>query len=773
MAQLFLLLLAFNAFVVGLGGLVRGAELSAFLPAAVPAVLLGWWLGQSRFSSWRFLSGAGLLGIGLLWGRTAQLGEPVLRMAMALPGMLFQNMMIFHGGGQQGSSAALEQAIQSILTQSGAVWMRTSAWLAVSVTGKGVSVNDPVMRILMWSVLLWGLALWGGWATGRSKVLVGLVPALAVLAAVTKYADADITPLWLVLACTLGLLSLIGLDANLRHWNNGKVDYSEMISGNTLWSALAVITVLVSLGWAISSISVHDLLEAYRRQQAENKLATSLGLEAARQTAVPTNSGLDYVRPPGLPTHHLLGSGPELSQDVVFSVRTGELPQRPVARLGQSVPRHYWRSYTFDMYSGSGWFSSRAERLSYQAEQALYDIPAGYRVLKQVFSLRHGEEGSLYWTGALYRSNLPMDGVWRTPPGQSYPQAVDAFRGADLYGALNSAPDYQVEGLVRDVSVEELRAAGRDFPDFIRQRYTALPASVPERVYALARQVTQAAGTPYDEARALELYLRKNYVYSLDVPLPPANSDVADNFLFALQRGYCDYYATAMVVMARSVGLPARLVMGFSTGRYQAAAAEYVVTAADAHAWVEVYFSGVGWVEFEPTSAQPEIIRPMQAVAAAQTAPIAPPQWDKIVRSLYSFPVLTRQVFLGLGWLLVLGFVFLLMEGWLLGFVNPNLALRWMVRGVYRQGRRLVGEPIPGQTTSEFVERLQLAFDRRDARLDVLMGLYLQGLFGPRAVQKAGLREAIRAWRGLRWRLFWTVKRSADGKRPGKSSPDR
>ncbi len=96
----------------------------------------------------------------------------------------------------------------------------------------------------------------------------------------------------------------------------------------------------------------------------------------------------------------------------------------------------------------------------------------------------------------------------------------------------------------------------------------------------------------------------REFPYTLDVPVPPADKDVVAYFLFDLQEGYCDYFATAMAVLARSAGLPARVVGGYATGAYHEEEHLFTVTAAEAHTWVEIYFFGIGWVEFEPTPAQ-------------------------------------------------------------------------------------------------------------------------------------------------------------------------
>jgi transglutaminase-like putative cysteine protease len=752
--QVFLLLVAINSIVVGLGGIVRGAETSAFLPAALPAVLLGWGLSQTRLKGWQALGGVFFLGGFLLWVRTAQLGWASLRLAAFVPQYWWESTFYLRGGPPLSNLPAIQATAAGLAAQSAAVWARLWAWLA-GLRG-GENLNDPVIRILLWSLLLWVLSAWAGWAVARNRVLAGLVPALVVLAWVTKYTGTSVTALWLLAVSLLGLLGVSRFDANLRRWGAAGLDYAENIAGSTLTAVVFLTVTLAALGWALPTLSMQDFLDSFRRHEtAESRAASSLGLEAGREPARNTPVPPSPVRASRLPNSHLLGSGPELSQDVVFTVRTGELPRIPVSNLENIAPRHYWRSYTFNIYTGMGWVSSPAPSVPYAAGQPLYDRPLGYRLLTQTFNLRHGDEGSLFWTGNLYRSNLPFEVAWRVPPEANYPLAVDPFRGADLLGALNSSPVYQVESLIPEVSVEQLRAAGRDYPEFIRTHYTSLPPRVPERVYALARDLTSAAATPYDEAKALETYLRENYPYSLKIPAPPVGVEVADYFLFDLKTGFCDYYATAMAVMARAVGLPARLVMGYASGTYNAQTAEYVVTAADAHSWVEIYFPGQGWVEFEPTASQPEIARLEKRVEAPASETVSNPQWDKLVRSVYYLPPTARWLFAALAGLAGLAGLLAGLEGWLLSQTSPGFALRWMVRSLYRQGRRLVGPPVPGQTATEFAEKLQKEFPAPDPRLTLLTQAYLQGLFSPQPLSKADLWPVIKAWRGLRWRLFW------------------
>jgi len=180
-------------------------------------------------------------------------------------------------------------------------------------------------------------------------------------------------------------------------------------------------------------------------------------------------------------------------------------------------------------------------------------------------------------------------------------------------------------------------------PDELRP-YLQLPDSFPGRVAALARAVTERAGNDFERAKVIETYLRTNFVYDTERPVVPgAGRDFVDHFLFEQKFGYCDHFSTAMTVMLRAVGIPARWVKGFAPGEIRSDSAEFdgitatdaaenmfalngaatgsalpnaasgdsasgdrsvwtvVVRNRDAHSWVEAYIPGAGWIPFEPT----------------------------------------------------------------------------------------------------------------------------------------------------------------------------
>ena len=158
----------------------------------------------------------------------------------------------------------------------------------------------------------------------------------------------------------------------------------------------------------------------------------------------------------------------------------------------------------------------------------------------------------------------------------------------------------------------QLREAGEDDPEEVREQYLQLPDNIPNRVRNLASQIVKDEDNRYDRAKAVESYFSSNgFEYSTtDVPVPRGNQDYVDQFLFESQLGYCDNFSTSMVVLLRSEGIPARWVKGFTGGertesRENPFAEEdqnvYEVTSGNAHSWVEVYFPDIGWVPFEPT----------------------------------------------------------------------------------------------------------------------------------------------------------------------------
>ena len=158
---------------------------------------------------------------------------------------------------------------------------------------------------------------------------------------------------------------------------------------------------------------------------------------------------------------------------------------------------------------------------------------------------------------------------------------------------------YQADSLLPVIPPAELRQASSDYPEVNKRMYLQLPQLDP-RIEKLAAQITSGATNEYDKASRVELYLRTKYGYSLDLS-DPHGKDPLSYFLFDRRAGHCEYFATAMTVLLRTQGIPARYVTGFLPGEYNDLGGDYIVRASDAHAWVEVFFPDYGWITFDPT----------------------------------------------------------------------------------------------------------------------------------------------------------------------------
>ncbi len=182
---------------------------------------------------------------------------------------------------------------------------------------------------------------------------------------------------------------------------------------------------------------------------------------------------------------------------------------------------------------------------------------------------------------------------------------------------VGSGDTYDVTSVVSNATSEQLRAASSNYPVEITSRYLQLP-DVTDRTKQLANQLAAGKGNPYDIAATIENYLRQNYKYNENVGVPPKGQDAVDWFLFDAKQGYCTFYASSMIEMLRVLNIPSRIAVGFYPAKFDSNAGGYLYRDLNAHAWVEVYFPGYGWVPFEPTAARSPISR--DAPAAPTTA---------------------------------------------------------------------------------------------------------------------------------------------------------
>lgn len=242
----------------------------------------------------------------------------------------------------------------------------------------------------------------------------------------------------------------------------------------------------------------------------------------------------------------------------------------------------YWRTGAYDTYTGAGWEQSYdTEPLDGSIE---HDGNHDERIEYQI---------------ELAQPATAVPTAWR-------PTAVDGPADLELTGgnAVRSSDQLDAGTTIDGVSYSPerdiglLQNTGKNYPSHIESTYTDLPVDTPSRVEGHTADLTADDETPYEKAVTIEEWLKSTKEYDLDVS--KQSDTIADAFIFEMDAGYCEYFATAMTTMLRSQDIPARYVVGYSTGQ-PAGEDTYEVRAMNAHAWVEVYFEDVGWVRFDPT----------------------------------------------------------------------------------------------------------------------------------------------------------------------------
>jgi transglutaminase-like putative cysteine protease len=175
---------------------------------------------------------------------------------------------------------------------------------------------------------------------------------------------------------------------------------------------------------------------------------------------------------------------------------------------------------------------------------------------------------------------------------------IDAGGAVSDMDTQRSVSIYEADSDISRPSPKQLRDAGDSLPPFA-SLYLKFPQLDP-RIPELAAQITASSSNNYDKAAALDKYLQSHYGYTLKLPDSPVADPLA-NFLFERKQGHCEYFASSMAVMLRTLRIPSRVVNGFRSDEFNDITGNYVVRAKNAHSWVEAYFPGYGWITFDPT----------------------------------------------------------------------------------------------------------------------------------------------------------------------------
>ncbi|MBM7705071.1 DUF4129 domain-containing transglutaminase family protein [Metabacillus iocasae] len=285
--------------------------------------------------------------------------------------------------------------------------------------------------------------------------------------------------------------------------------------------------------------------------------------------------------------------GPFIGDDtVVFTAKASE--------------KHYWKIESKDIYTGQGWEATEGQRNvpleGNESRLSSYGESVKSQELQATLSLKQPSMHLVYPPQLLTIEPFALASIRFNPITEKlYPYQGERFTELDGYEVTYRYPEFQVE-LLQSANNEDELEGNQEF----KQRYTQLPEALPERVRKLAREITINKENRYDQVKAIEQYFRLNsFIYDTqDVAVPEEGQDYVDQFLFETKRGYCDNFSTSMIVLLRSLDIPARWVKGYTDGKEVLSSSgekRYEVTQNNAHSWVEVYFPEIGWVPFEPT----------------------------------------------------------------------------------------------------------------------------------------------------------------------------
>lgn len=483
------------------------------------------------------------------------------------------------------------------------LFSRLIVWVRDAFTG-GINQDDMVLTLLI-SALFWFLGYNLSWHLFRVDRIwrAVLPPGLILITNSIYYTGEANLEGYLIVFIFLTLLLVVRSNLDAREWDwymNG-VRVPRKLRAR-VYAVGALLALVVMIGaWLVPQSDVQERLSRFQQfLQSEPVMQLSEiwnRLFSSMETDGPTTA--DYYGGDSL----RLGGAIRLGDQVVFLVSA------PNNR------RYYWRSRVFDNYDMGRWSSAAAIRLE--------DPEAPLDIVQDTFSGAARVPVQQQFTMGLSASRL----VYTAPQ----PLSIDLATHSDLTYApdqsmiisvvrpmrvLYEGDTYTATSLMSNATADQLRQAGTEYPQWVRDTYSPYFPSVSARTIQLARQIVSDAGatTPYDQAKAIETWLRANIEYNEIIPEPPAGVDPVDWVLFDLRQGYCNYYASAMVVMLRSLNIPARMAAGFAQGNWNAEENAFVVRERDAHTWVEVYFPGYGWIEFEPTSAQAPLNRGDQIV---------------------------------------------------------------------------------------------------------------------------------------------------------------
>ena len=502
-------------------------------------------------------------------------------------------------------------------------------------------VTDNLFFDLLMGFLFWTLSVYAGYSlTRHGNAWRAIIPAGITMIVVHTYDPYLAIRTWFLagfIFLSLFLIARMHFIHLKYRWKNEGTYLPPYVSIDSLRLGLLTTVILVLFAWTVPAIASavpqaeQIWLNATRPWMDVRNQLSNVFYSLQASVGVVTDFYGD-----NLP----LGRGNPLSDTTIMSI---EAPPRPASNA-----RYYWRSRVYDTYE-EGWSSTLPAVDFVSPDEFNLNLPEYDNRATSTFNI----------TTVFPIQNLqtPAQPVWVSRPANAH-FAVNSDGSIDLSHlkadpVLMSGDTYRVEASLTTASQKELREAGTDYPSWITARYLQLPETITPRTIELAESIAANLENPYDITQAVTDFLRTSLKYSDTVPGAPAGQEPIDWVLFEHKQAFCNYYASAEIVMLRSLGIPARMAVGYAEGErssigsidsiptlgpdgqnipldIQIEGDIFTVRHKDAHAWPEVYFPNFGWVEFEPTVSQQPIIRPIGLLPDSSGQDAQPPDFEEL-----------------------------------------------------------------------------------------------------------------------------------------------
>ncbi len=456
---------------------------------------------------------------------------------------------------------------------------RTAYWIVQLLDGS--TSRDRIIFVIHTSIIYWLLGYTAAWYTfRRPHVWRVVVPMGLILLSVVYYYTGP-RQLWLLLMLYLFLALLYiartHLSSKEAEWQETAVQYDRNIWFSFMRAAVMVAIVGLIVAWGMPYLHrgttavippINSTQGAWRdMQDTWTRVFASLRSYGAESS----DPYLDTI---------LLGGARTVGDGLVMDVAVSE-----------RLPYAYWQAVAYDNYEGGLWRVTDTEtRLHFPDDDAL-DTPDSQsrQQVNQTITSYLPASSMLYGAPEFSSSDrqLYVDAV-RTEGGQYLISSVQSRY------VLGYGDQYEMSSNLSIADADSLRGASTVYPAWAMDRYLQMPATITDETVDLAAELIAPHDNIFDQTIAIRDYLRRNISYNDQIDRPPADIDPVHYILFESQEGYCTYYASSMVMLLRSQGIPSRFVSGYAQGEYNADTSSYRVRAPNAHTWVEVYFPAYG-----------------------------------------------------------------------------------------------------------------------------------------------------------------------------------